>query len=678
MQDRAGCTENADSDPTGRKADGKTVDVIVCVHDALEYVKRCLESVAANTPPDKTHLYVVNDGSHEETSRYVREFCTGCSFATLIESERAEGYTKAANKGMRASAADYVVLLNSDSVVPAHWIDRIIECGESDERIGVVGPLSNAASYQSVPNIRTPLGDWSVNPLPDGFAVADMVAKVDELSTRRFPRMPFINGFCYVIKRKVIDAIGHFDEASFPLGFGEENDYSVRARQAGFELAVADQAYVHHAKSKSYGEERRKELSRAGRQALEAKHGSEKIAADIEGMENDRSLEPLRRVLRGQLEFHGSEGEFPGVRGLRILYLLRGKGGGGGVHSIYQESTGMRHFGVHTEIALPKGVAESYQRFYPHAPEGLFFYFKDESELWEHAAGFDVVVATIFTTVRPLKRLCERVPDVLAAYYIQDYEPWILRDPMPELVREAEGSYTAIPEMVCFAKTDWIRQTVRERHGTEVRKVRPSLDRSVYHPDLIKKRKSGPVRIVAMVRPTTPRRAPAETMVLLRTIQRRYPDDVTITIFGNDPTSEDFLALPRDFEFDNRGVLVREEVAELMGASDVFVDLSVYQAFGRTGLEAMAVGCATILPARGGVYEYAVHRQNALIVDTSDMDACVAALDELVQNRKLRRELKQKGLETASRFSVRSAVVSELEMLRDALDRRRGMKGAGG
>jgi glycosyltransferase involved in cell wall biosynthesis len=159
-------------------------------------------------------------------------------------------------------------------------------------------------------------------------------------------------------------------------------------------------------------------------------------------------------------------------------------------------------------------------------------------------------------------------------------------------------------------------------------------------------------------------------MELLRTIQRRHPDMVNITIFGNEPESDEFLAMPRDFDFENRGILVREDVAALLGAADIFVDLSVYQAFGRTGLEAMAVGCATILPETGGVYEYAEHRKNALIVDTSSADDAVAALDELVTNRALRRELKRNGLETAARFSVRSAVASELEVLREALDTR--------
>ncbi len=644
----------------------KTVDVIICVHNALEWVRQCLESVVMNTPHDRAHVYVVNDGSKPPTTEYVRAFCEKHDGVSYMENPESIGYTRSANRGLRESNADYVVLLNSDIVVPEGWVERIIECGESDPNIGIVGPLSNAASYQSVPDIRSPEGEWAVNPLPANITVDDMAQLILRVSDRLFPRLPFINGSCFAVKRKLIERIGLFDEETFPIGYGEENDYCIRAREAGYELAVADHGYVYHAKSRSFTHERRKQLAKEARGKLEAKHGPAKMRTGVQQLETNRLLEPLRQNVRDFLARAADIEGVPDVRGLRILYLLRGKGGGGGVHSIYQETSGMRKFGVYSQIALPKKVAPSYRRFYPDPPEGLFYFYEDEAELHEHAKEFDIVVATIFTTVQLLKRLTEEVPHVMPAYYIQDYEPWIVSEPRPDLVREAEGSYNAIPEMVCFAKTDWIRETVRSKHGTYVHKVRPSLDTSVYHRGRIRESRSGRVRIAAMVRPTTPRRSPKETMELLRTIQQRYPDQVKVTIFGNVPSSEEFQALPQDFEFENLGVLVREEVADLLGRSDVFVDLSTYQAFGRTGLEAMAVGCATILPVKGGAHEYAVDRQNALLVDTSDTAACEAALDQLVTNEELRHQLQQGGLATATNYNIRSAVVSELRVLQEA------------
>jgi GT2 family glycosyltransferase len=170
---------------------------------------------------------------------------------------------RAANQGLRATTAEYVVLLNSDTIVTQGWLQRLLECGESDPRIGIIGPLSNAASWQSVPLLQAG-GDWATNPLPDGYSVDDVAEVVSSSSRKVFPRVPFINGFCFVVKRSLMDTIGYLDEEMFPEGYGEENDYCLRAADAGFELAVADHAYVFHAKSRSYSHERRHLLRKPG------------------------------------------------------------------------------------------------------------------------------------------------------------------------------------------------------------------------------------------------------------------------------------------------------------------------------------------------------------------------------------------------------------------------------
>ena len=64
------------------------------------------------------------------------------------------GYTKAANIGIRKSHADYIVLLNSDTIVTNNWIEKLIISLLTTPNAGIVGPMSNAASYQSIPNIK--------------------------------------------------------------------------------------------------------------------------------------------------------------------------------------------------------------------------------------------------------------------------------------------------------------------------------------------------------------------------------------------------------------------------------------------------------------------------------------------------------------------------------------------
>ncbi len=185
----------------------------------------------------------------------------------------------------------------------------------------------------------------------------------------------------------------------------------------------------------------------------------------------------------------------------------------------------------------------------------------------------------------------------------------------------------------------------------------PSLDHSVYNsPESGKpSSKDGIIRIAAMVRPQTPRRSPGLTMDVLAALKGHFGGAVEINIFGVRPDDQEFLALNRDFEFNHHGLLVRAEVASVLRRSDLFLDLSEYQAFGRTGLEAMACGCATILPHVGGCDEYAEDGENALLINELSVDSILAMCVELCEDSEQLAKLKKAAIETAQRYSVERA-----------------------
>jgi GT2 family glycosyltransferase len=285
--------------PAKLRARTATVDVIVCVHNALDDVRRCLESVFQwSSPPFSVIL--VDDGSGPETAGYLAAFA-GSRGCRLIRNDAARGYTFAANQGLRTSRADFVVLLNSDTIVTPQWIDRLVACAESDRRIGLVGPLSNTASWQSIPEISGPDGDWAANPLPEGMSVEHLAREVARLAGPFYPRLPILNGFCLLIRRRVLRQVGLFDEVSFGRGYGEENDYCLRAVAAGWHLAVAADTYVYHAQSRSYSKERRAVLCEQAGIALNKKHGVEMVVAAVEVMRSNPQLEEIRALCRDQL-----------------------------------------------------------------------------------------------------------------------------------------------------------------------------------------------------------------------------------------------------------------------------------------------------------------------------------------------------------------------------------------
>jgi GT2 family glycosyltransferase/glycosyltransferase involved in cell wall biosynthesis len=637
------------------------VDVIVCVHDALEDLRLCLWSLTHKTGR-RFRLIVVDDGSEPATGEYLDAFAARLPQVTLIHRrEPPHGYTLAANAGLRASSGDYVVLLNSDTVVTPGWLARIVARGEREERVGVLGPLSNAASHQSVPALRHE-GAWATNALPDWLTVDGAALAARRGTPTINAHLPFLNGFCYAIKRAVIDAIGYLDEERFPSGYCEENDYSQRARDAGFELAVVEDAYVYHAKSRSFGPAGRDELAQRNYGLFRAKHGPEQIDALVASMEADTTLAPARTAFAQHTAEAAAFAELLAPRGerkLSVVFILPGLpyGGSGGSHSVYQEVKGLRGLGVPARIALPSWDWERARAAYPDADD-VFRTFADGEELAATTSDADVISATHYRSVAMLKALGEARENFLPAYYVQDYEPFFTA---PYIAEEAVASYTAVPGMLLFAKSHWLCNVVAERHGLLVEKVEPSIDERLFtsggrgsDPD------SGPLRIVAMVRPRTARRQPLGTVTVLERLQRELPGRVTLMTFGCYPDElREILSDARDTLDSHLGLLTRTEVADLLRRSEVFLDMSSYQAFGRTALEAMACGCTAVVPEIGGLCEFVEHGENALAVDTFDPDSVIETLASLVQDRDRLRRLQVSARATAARYSVARAAISE-------------------
>ncbi len=619
------------------------VDIIICVHNALQDLQRCLASVLQHTGQPYS-LIVVDDGSDLPTRDYLAEFAR-TEGAALLRNEQAQGYTRAANQGLRRSSADYVVLLNSDTVVTAGWLDRLVSCAESDPRTGLVGPLSNTASWQSIPEIEA-LGDWASNPLPAGMTIEEVGRLVALYSGRLYPTVPFLNGFCLLIRREVIREIGYFDEENFGAGYGEENDFELRARKAGWQLAVADDTYIYHAQSRSYSQEKRKLLSDRAGVALAGKYGQGIIREGVSICQQDRVLEGIRarsRAMFARQEWvRQGHAKFAGRRVLFVLPIFQ-PGGGGNV--VISEAMAMREMGVDVGLFNLTAHRPKFEQAYPMLRLPVAYGRRDE--LPSLAEEYDAVIATFNISVEWLAQ----IDRLVRGYYIQDFEPYLYPEGTEEF-RRAMASYTLFPDLVRFTKTEWNRQEAKKQIGVESKTVGASVDIDLFRPRPLSKRKwpDRPIRIAAMVRVSSAYREPKLTMELLQKATEHYGLGVEVVIFGTNVDDPRFAKLPRDFAWTLAGILNPRQMANLLNEVDIFADFSSHQAMGLTALEAMACGAAVIVPARGGAGSFAQHQENSLIVDTTSQEECWRALQRLIEDDDLRLHIHRKALIDACNF----------------------------
>ncbi|WP_052710426.1 glycosyltransferase family 2 protein [Azospirillum thiophilum] len=294
--------------PTAITADGSWIcadilnvpEIIVPIFNAPQAVAGCLAAIRAATP--RPHLLtLVDDGSLEETARLLDSAAAGNPWVRVMRSGRNEGYTRAVNRAVTSSAGHVVVILNSDALVTHGWLDGLLECletgGDGEAATMIAGPMSNAASWQSVPWTRNAEG-WAVHALGPEETPEDRARLLRTVSRRIFPAVPILNGFCLAIRRRLFEDIGLFDEHAFPDGYGEENDFCLRAADAGFAMRVADHVYVHHLKSQSFGTDRRNALTARANTILTVRYGR----ARLHGIEETMAAQPDLAAVRHAFE----------------------------------------------------------------------------------------------------------------------------------------------------------------------------------------------------------------------------------------------------------------------------------------------------------------------------------------------------------------------------------------
>ncbi len=465
-----------------------------------------------------------------------------------------------------------------------------------------------------------------------------------------------------MIRRSVLETVGRLDEEAFPDGYGEENDYCLRTRASAFTLAVADDVFIYHAQSSSYSHERRKRLVERSNAVVAAKHGAGIVAEGAIACRTDRVLEGVRariRVDTARAERISAGREL--WEGRRVLFLLPVSEPGGGSHVVIQEARAMQRMGVDARLANLRSNQLQFSASFPDLPVPVH-YVETPNEIGDLVPGFDAVVGTVCHTLDWMVH-GRASAGTVRGYYIQDFEPFFFPGGSPGYAA-ALASYSRISDLVRTTKTEWNRRMVQRHAGVDCHVVGPSVDIDLFRPrpvpavDL-----AGVVRIAAMVRPSTPRRQARFTMQVLRRLVQRQGRRVHVFVFGCRPEDPELLGMDLDFPFDLAGVLTRDELSVLLASVDVFVDFSAYQAMGLTALEAMASGAGVVVPAEGGAESFARHERNALVADTSEANACLEAVERLVEDPVTLERIRLQGARDACSFFPERAAYETLKAL---------------
>ena len=209
-------------------------DIVIPIWNMKDLTQRCVNSIIRNTKYP-CRIIAIDNASEDETRNYLEGLKARSDVDVLIiRNEENLGNSKAANQGIRASDAKYVCVLNNDTLVMENWLTEMIGVAERGEGIGIVNPLSNYGA-------KKPLGkSWE-----------SVASRVYETGKGDYIETAAAIGFCFLIKREVIEKIGVWPEGYGP-GYFEDTEYSIRAIKNGYKVAIAQGAYVIHLEHSSF------------------------------------------------------------------------------------------------------------------------------------------------------------------------------------------------------------------------------------------------------------------------------------------------------------------------------------------------------------------------------------------------------------------------------------------
>ena len=251
-------SETRNPKPETRNTTPIVCDLVLLSWNHLEETKPCLESLFQSTRLAPSRLIVVDNGSEPPVREFLKTIKPGGSVreVQVIQHETNEGFPRGMNRGIAASRAPYVCLLNNDLLFTPGWLAKMIQVADAHPDIGVLNPVSSTFG----------------NHPPRGISLE---AYAESLEAQRglYVEVGTCIGFCMLIKRQVIERIGLLTEEVERIFF-EDEDYCMRAQASGFRSVVVSGAYVYHAEHrtvKRMGE--REQLFQRNRQWCERKWG---------------------------------------------------------------------------------------------------------------------------------------------------------------------------------------------------------------------------------------------------------------------------------------------------------------------------------------------------------------------------------------------------------------------
>ena len=226
-----------------------TLSIIIVSYNARADLENCLRSLHEPRPTTPHEIIVVDNASSDGSPDAARRWPD----VKVIEAGGNRGFAAGNNIGIGASRGAFLLLLNSDTIVPSGAIDRLLEVSRLHPEAGVIGPrlVDGAGRAElSFGPMLSPIAEWKQKKLIMGHARKDgaVTARIEAM-TRREQRPDWVSGACLLVSRADAEAVGLLDERYFM--YCEDVDFCAAVRAQGGRVYFSPHARVVHLRGRS-------------------------------------------------------------------------------------------------------------------------------------------------------------------------------------------------------------------------------------------------------------------------------------------------------------------------------------------------------------------------------------------------------------------------------------------
>jgi GT2 family glycosyltransferase/glycosyltransferase involved in cell wall biosynthesis len=211
-----------------------SISIVIVSYQNVHLTLQCLQSVVQHVLP-KTEIIIVDNNSDPDCQQQLHEWCSHHPGITFIQNSENLGFARANNQGLAVARGDILILLNNDTVITSDWLDRIIHHLQNPQ-IGLLGPVTNMIGNEARIIFNESISISTA--LKQGKIYADRHIGVTS-------SIPMLAGFCWAIRRDVLEKVGNLDE-DFGIGMFEDDDFCRRIKKVGYKLALAHDIFIYH------------------------------------------------------------------------------------------------------------------------------------------------------------------------------------------------------------------------------------------------------------------------------------------------------------------------------------------------------------------------------------------------------------------------------------------------